>query len=191
MKQNDISSATKIAILNAANQVVLQKGAEALTLEMVAREAGVSKGGLLYHFPTKRMMIEGMIDRLINHVENSLQEAVKANGGKFLDAFISISIPANPEHNQISCALIAAIADDPALLIPLQAQYRLWQEQCAAAAPSPEIGTLIRWRWMVYGFLILWVFPLRRLSCRKNYKKCCFPCLKNNRAIHLAEGQPQ
>src|SRR5687767_14471935 len=40
-------------ILEAAERVVGDVGAARMTLEGVAQAAGVSKGGLLYHFPTK------------------------------------------------------------------------------------------------------------------------------------------
>ena len=41
-------------ILEAAERVVAEVGAARLTLDVVAQAAGVSKGGLLYHFPSKR-----------------------------------------------------------------------------------------------------------------------------------------
>ncbi|MFF4615626.1 TetR/AcrR family transcriptional regulator [Nonomuraea jabiensis] len=44
--------------------MLLSEGAEALTLEAVARRAGVSKGGLFYHFPTKQALVAAMVDRL-------------------------------------------------------------------------------------------------------------------------------
>jgi AcrR family transcriptional regulator len=47
------SSSTRENILRAANLVVVEEGVSRMTLEAVAREAGVSKGGLLYHFPSK------------------------------------------------------------------------------------------------------------------------------------------
>jgi AcrR family transcriptional regulator len=40
-------------ILEAAYTVAERSGAAALTLDAVAAEAKVSKGGLLYHFPSK------------------------------------------------------------------------------------------------------------------------------------------
>ena len=41
-------------LLDAAVAVVRRDGAQALTLDAVAAEAGVSKGGLLYHFRSTR-----------------------------------------------------------------------------------------------------------------------------------------
>ena len=55
-------SITRQKILAAASQIVQCKGVAKLTLEAVAKEAGVSKGGLLYHFSNKAL-IEGMIVR--------------------------------------------------------------------------------------------------------------------------------
>ena len=48
-------------ILAAAVQVALREGVSAMTLEAVAREAGVSKGGLLYHFASKDELIAAML----------------------------------------------------------------------------------------------------------------------------------
>jgi DNA-binding transcriptional regulator YbjK len=45
MKQKDISSTTRVSILDAANRVMVDKGAEGFTLDAVAREAAISKGG--------------------------------------------------------------------------------------------------------------------------------------------------
>ena len=52
---------TRAALLDAASRIVQQRGVEHLTLELTAQEAGISKGGLLYHFPSKEALIKGMI----------------------------------------------------------------------------------------------------------------------------------
>ena len=52
---------TRERLLDAAAAVVRRDGAQALTLEAVAAEAGVSKGGLLYHFNSKRELLEAML----------------------------------------------------------------------------------------------------------------------------------
>jgi hypothetical protein len=82
-------------------------------------------------------------DEKIAGVESSLEVELAKNGGDFLTAYIHISFEKNPEQDKLSCALFAAIANDPDLIKPLQARYREWQDQAAAAAHSPEIGTLI------------------------------------------------
>ncbi|MBD0303074.1 MAG: TetR/AcrR family transcriptional regulator, partial [Tolypothrix sp. T3-bin4] len=43
-KKSKSRSATREALVRAANQVLIDKGVEALTLDAVAQQAGVSKG---------------------------------------------------------------------------------------------------------------------------------------------------
>ncbi|PTE20023.1 TetR/AcrR family transcriptional regulator, partial [Cereibacter changlensis JA139] len=45
------AQATRRRLLDAADQLSRTVGPARLSLEAVAAEAGVSKGGLLYHFP--------------------------------------------------------------------------------------------------------------------------------------------
>jgi hypothetical protein len=45
------------AVLDAFESLLIEVGERAATLDAVARLAGVSKGGLLYHFPNKEAMI--------------------------------------------------------------------------------------------------------------------------------------
>jgi AcrR family transcriptional regulator len=144
MKHGEISSNTQNTILKAACKIILDKGVEALTLDTVAREACLSKGGLLYHFPSKKKLIEGMIKYLIDGMESSLEREMQKNGGNFLLAYVQVSINNNVEQNRISSALFAAIASDPELIKPVELCYKEWQNRAAASAPSPEIGTLVR-----------------------------------------------
>ena len=60
------SISSKQRILQAAASVVDESGAAHLTLEAVAEAAGLSKGGLLYHFPNKRALLSGMLEYLLD-----------------------------------------------------------------------------------------------------------------------------
>ena len=51
-------------MLDAFERLLVDRGERAATLDAVAREAGVSKGGLIYHFPSREAMVEGLLDRL-------------------------------------------------------------------------------------------------------------------------------
>jgi AcrR family transcriptional regulator len=144
VKHDGILSTTQISILNAACKIITDRGAEALTIEAVAREAGISKGGLLYHFPSKNKLIEGMIKRMVDDMESSLDQEMAKNGDDFLAAFIHVTINNDCGQNRLSTALSAVIANDPELLQPLQIRYLEWQKRAEASAPSPEIGALVR-----------------------------------------------
>jgi AcrR family transcriptional regulator len=144
MKNNEIASETRSRILDAATQVIIEKGGMALTLDAVARQAGVSKGGLLYHFPSKDSLIVGMIEQLIAGFNTSLDQELADHPGNWLAAYIRASFSADPEHEKITCALVAALANNPRLLAPVQRQYEEWQSKAAASAPQDELGTIVR-----------------------------------------------
>lgn len=50
-------------ILNAVGRVLARRGLANTTIEAIAAEAGVSKGGVLYYFPSKKDLFLGLIDR--------------------------------------------------------------------------------------------------------------------------------
>ena len=52
------------AVLDAFESLLIEVGERAATLDAVAKKAGVSKGGLLYHFPSKEALIAVLLDRL-------------------------------------------------------------------------------------------------------------------------------
>ncbi|GAA2171902.1 TetR/AcrR family transcriptional regulator [Agrococcus versicolor] len=51
-------------ILDAFEEVVVEQGERAATLQAVAEHAGVSKGGLLYHFGSREALVLGLAERL-------------------------------------------------------------------------------------------------------------------------------
>ena len=65
--------AARDAVLDAFEQILVHDGERAATLDATARAAGVSKGGLLYHFASKEALIEGLIGRLDALVERDVQ----------------------------------------------------------------------------------------------------------------------
>ena len=56
---------TRDTILDAAQRIAAERGAGRITLDEVARESGLSKGGLLYHFASKEALLQAMLERLI------------------------------------------------------------------------------------------------------------------------------
>ncbi|MCD7896164.1 MAG: TetR/AcrR family transcriptional regulator [Planctomycetaceae bacterium] len=64
----------RLAGLLAAEKIVTTRGIGAATYENVAREAGVSKGGLLHHFPTKRELILATFDNYVDVMRRRREE---------------------------------------------------------------------------------------------------------------------
>lgn len=57
-------SATRDRLLDAFEGLLIAHGVRAATLDAVAAAAEVSKGGLLYHFPSKAALVQGQRERL-------------------------------------------------------------------------------------------------------------------------------
>ena len=114
-------------IIDAAEQVVVEAGARHLTLEAVASNAGVSRGGLLYHFPNKEALLKGMLDRLRKHrAESIIKRRAEIPVGPEREAVVYVlslfDEDAGP-NRYVAAALLASGAHDPELLAPARGDY--------------------------------------------------------------------
>ena len=112
----------------AAVRVALEQGFGHVTLTSVAKRAGVSKGGLLYHFSTKRALIEAMLHHY-SHTKPRL------NTGRCIDPLAAT-------------ALIAA-AENPALLAGLEDYLDVPASPQHISASSNTSGHLERMRSLI------------------------------------------
>jgi len=113
----------------AANAIVMQEGAGSLTLDAVARHAGLSKGGVLYHFPTKHALLRAMVEGRLEEFEGAVEEAFKSEGegpGGWLRAFIRASTAHPGPPRESAAPLLAAIAHDAGLLGLVQERMARW-----------------------------------------------------------------
>jgi AcrR family transcriptional regulator len=79
------------SVLDAFETILIDDGERAATMDATARTAGVSKGGLLYHFASKEALEAGLIDRLIVLAEEDVATMIEAPEGP-VDAFLRTSI---------------------------------------------------------------------------------------------------
>jgi AcrR family transcriptional regulator len=118
---------TRDVILDAAELLVLDVGAAHMTLEAVAERAGVSKGGLIYHFPSKEALLVAMVSRLLRRFqERQVEAAVNLPSGpkrRFL-AYVMAALTETEESKRLSATLLAASANNPKLLDPVREYYR-------------------------------------------------------------------
>lgn len=93
-------------ILDALQRILIDTGLHAVTLESVAEAAGVSKGGLLYHFPSKEALITGLARRLTESADAEFERAAKTDD--FVGLYLQSSLPSSAE-GALYWALIAAL----------------------------------------------------------------------------------
>jgi len=71
------STHSRDAILEAAASLVHEHGASALTLDATCARAGLSKGGLLYHFRSKEELIQGMMERHLDGILATIEAEMR------------------------------------------------------------------------------------------------------------------
>ncbi len=144
------TSATVRAIIAAADRLVQRAGVARLTIEAVAREAGLSKGGVLYHFPSKQALVEAMIGTLLAGFDADVRRRMAADAddvepaGHFLRAYVRASSQGAPGLDDTSAGLIAALATDGDLMEPVRRRYAAWQREAETDGLAPATATLIR-----------------------------------------------
>ena len=132
-----LRGSSRETILDAAEAVVLASGAVHLTLDAVAERAGVSKGGLLYNFPTKETLLQAMVDRNLRRVGQDHAAALAQlppGPGRELKAFVHMTAQKSMcAEKRLGGSLLAASANDPKLLEPVH-RFHQWRLEMIDAA---------------------------------------------------------
>mgnify|MGYP003511809464 CR=1 FL=1 len=69
------------SVLDAFESILIDEGGRAATMDATARAAGVSKGGLLYHYASKDALEEALIERLTILVDEDIARIASAPEG--------------------------------------------------------------------------------------------------------------
>ncbi len=135
---------TRDRIMEAATAVAHTVGPAHLSLDAVAEQAGVSKGGLLYHFPTKSSLIKAIVERHLEAVERSAgmdaDDAPKDGAAVALALMRSFcDTPASKPGG--AEGFLAAMAETPELMEPIRAHNQR-VAACLRRAREPEIALM-------------------------------------------------
>ena len=150
-------------ILAASVQVALRDGVSAMTLDAVAKEAGVSKGGLLYHFSSKDELIAAMLQHHAGRIQKAVEARMAADEnpcGRWFRALVQTihgcggAEPVVAEMPRFMIAMLAASATNPRLLDPIRERLKGVREQLLEDGPNglrqvalwPAIFGLMLWR---------------------------------------------
>lgn len=117
-------------MLDAAESVVVRRGIANLTFEAVAAEAGLSKGGVLYHFPNKDRLVEALVVRHAEGWRACFQEAYRSvpeGPGRMARGLVSHCLTDaqcwTEQLRRSTSAVFAALAVNPSLIEPMRSAY--------------------------------------------------------------------
>jgi AcrR family transcriptional regulator len=118
-EQSGLGSARE-RVLEAAERVVTEVGAARLTLDAVSHAAGVSKGGLLYHFPSKESLLMALAQRYVDSMQGCISAAKdsinSSDSGRDLKACVLGVLGSDPRLKAMGAVLLATAANDLTLL---------------------------------------------------------------------------
>lgn len=138
---------TRTIILEKACQLVSNKGVSSLTLEASAKEAGVSKGGLLYHFSSKEELVKGMINYLTDNYNSKIEKKLADEPdtpGQWLRAFVRMSFDEADQKDLLGAGLVATMVNNPELLKIWRDSYQSWQQEIEKDSEDLALSTIIR-----------------------------------------------
>lgn len=138
-------------MLDAAEVVVVRQGIANLTIEAVAAEAGLSKGGLLHHFPSKDRLIEAMVVRAAenqrDYYKSACSRSAEGPGRMARGVLHNCLTDAKTWTDQLrrsSAAVFAALAHKPALIEPMRAVYSDLYKRLEEDNLPPGVGEAVQ-----------------------------------------------
>lgn len=116
-------------LLSSAMDIIISKGMVNLTLDAVAKKAGVSKGGLLHHFPNKQALMTSVFENLLNefdaHTEQTMAKDDNSHG-RYSRAYLAVnSTLYHPRSSHLMAMLTLAMSTDE----QLRQQWLNWHEK--------------------------------------------------------------
>lgn len=137
MAGHKISSRDRI--LAAAAEVTRETGAASLSLDAVAHRAGISKGGLLYNFPTKAKLMQALVEHYLKDCEATLygeRTNEKTPAPNLLAAYIEMAVQECGQNQPSAAGVLAAMAEDPDFLNPIRDFKRRLLDRLKAESPD-------------------------------------------------------
>lgn len=157
---------TRESVLKAAAHIIVRLGVGAFTIDAVAHEAGVTKGGVMHHFPSKEALIDGLIDQVTGVFNRRLEAELAAEPpeqvGRWLRAYIRTIFSVQYEDINLIPALAAAVAADHQTIARIRRSMEATQQAAFDDGLDPTLATIIRLA--VDGFVFTRAFNVNVLD---------------------------
>ncbi len=140
-------SASTDTILDAAEAIVCESGAAHMTLDAVAERAQISKGGLMYRFPSKEALLQAMIGRLIDRFEELREQIRLESAPNEIPNELVVEVKMLSSLDEASCrcsaALLAVAANQPGLMEQFHERQRKRFSERILSSEHPERSTIL------------------------------------------------
>ncbi len=119
--QQSRSEQTQEALLDAAEELIVERGTHATTIGDIAKKAGCSAGNVYHHFKDKKALYFALFHRTTQFYADLNQQAAdperwkNANVSDLLEGFIDFMVHIRDQANQSKAAIALVMADNPEL----------------------------------------------------------------------------
>lgn len=135
--------AARAKVLHAFASLLVENGERAATIEAVAERAGVSKGGLLYHFGSRDALVEGLMEHL-HELTDADVEAMRAAPAGPVDYLLRTSTVVDSEFELVYLAVMRlAQGAYPHARAALDAAHDAWTRTVLEEVGDPVVARAI------------------------------------------------
>lgn len=139
---------TRKLILDAAIDVVSSHRSSTFSLDEVAARAGISKGGLLYNYPSKNDLIAAMVAHFIEDLKAYVAraEAEVAEDGlpnKLIRAHLIGLRTKFSQGHKPNFGILAAIGEQPEMLDPIRVYTEDIYARIIAESENPKLASMV------------------------------------------------
>ena len=124
---SDKAKMTRAAMLRSARELIVERGIDRLSMDQLALRCEKSKGAVMYHFKTRRALLQALIEEYAEHMTERLRRneawAVANLSAPYVRWFREFDADSS-EWAQVGVSLLALASHDPELLEPVRAWYR-------------------------------------------------------------------
>jgi AcrR family transcriptional regulator len=146
MDNSSRSERTRVAVIQSALAIIVRDGPHRLTLDAIARESGISKGGVMHQFPTKEAVLKALLAHQTDHFNDVSQRYLEEHGAShtqpLLAARIATSRDAIADTHSVAFAILAAAAQSPGLLSIERDDDEQSLREIRAEAADPDLALL-------------------------------------------------
>lgn len=141
---------TRQAILEAAERLYTEQG-NGVSIAAVAAAAGISKGGLFHHFPTREALEVGLVERFADKLWAEVREHIDLSEnqpGKLARAYIR-ALTGDDRSAMVAnlvepASFYAVLPNTPDIERHSQHDAQRWREAFAADGLDPALTLIIR-----------------------------------------------
>lgn len=142
------SERSRKAALQAALAIIARDGPGRLTLDAIARESGMSKGGLTHQFPTKEAVLKALLEHQSKHFEDFSRRYLAKVEATALHPYLAAQIATLREvigqPDSVAFAILGAMNQDPNLLARNRDIEASTAEAIKTEADDPQLA-MLRW----------------------------------------------